>query len=52
MFIMLVSEAVQFGEHLKPEFQEWKYRIDLDLISANRSEKAPAEASARLFLSR
>jgi hypothetical protein len=33
MFILLVSEAVHFGEHLKPEFQDWKYRINLDLLS-------------------
>jgi hypothetical protein len=30
MFLMLVTEAVHFGEHLKPEFSGWKYRINLD----------------------
>jgi hypothetical protein len=30
MFIMLVSEAVHFGEHLKPEFRGWKYCISFD----------------------
>jgi hypothetical protein len=30
MFLMLVAEAVHFGEHLKPEFRGWKYRINLD----------------------
>jgi hypothetical protein len=30
MFLMLVSEAVHFGEHLKPEFLDWKYRFCLD----------------------
>jgi hypothetical protein len=33
MFLMLVTEAAHFGEHLKPEFQDWKYRINLDLLS-------------------
>ena len=33
MFLMLVTEAVHFGEHLKPEFQDWKYRINLELLS-------------------
>ena len=40
MFLMLVSEAVHFAEHLKPKFRDWKYRINLDLLSGKQKGKA------------